>query len=147
MRSDPHGASIRLDGTLPQEPNTFTNVKFGEHRLTAVLEGFEPKEQVLIARGEMSNDMILKLDRAKPTPSRDLLQSLLAEQRDSEAARDWPKYRAVSLELLGRLTRQGEPASKEHREILTTVIEGLRTKGPALTNEEFRAYEENLKYA
>ena len=147
IRSDPPGASIRLDGTLPQEPNTFTNVKFGEHRLTAVLEGFEPKEQVLIARREMRNDMILKLDRAKPTPSRDLLQSLLAEHRDSEAARDWPKYRAVSLELLGRLTRQGEPASKEHREILTTVIEGLRTKGPALTNEEFRAYEENLKYA
>jgi len=147
IRSDPPGASIRLDGTLPQEPNIFTNVKFGQHRLTAVLEGFEPKEQVLIARRGMSNDMILKLDRAKPAPSRDLLQSLLSEHRDSEAARDWPKYRAVSLELLGRLTRQGEPASKEHREMLTTVIEGLRTKGPALTNEEFRAYEENLKYA
>ena len=147
IRSDPPGASIRLDGTLPQEPNTFTNVKFGEHRVTAVLEGFEPREQVLIARREMSNDVILKLDRAKPTPSRDPLQSLLAEHRDSEAARDWPNYRAVSLELLGRLTRQGEPASKEHREMLTTVIEGLRTKGPALTNEEFRAYEENLKYA
>jgi TPR repeat protein len=72
---------------------------------------------------------------------------LLAEHKDSEAARDWPRYHAASLELLGRLTRQGEPASKEHREILTTVIEGLRTKGPALTNEEFRAYEENLKYA
>ena len=147
IRSDPPGASIRLDGILPREPNTFTNVKFGEHRLTAVLEGFEAKEQVLIARREMSNDIILKLNRAKPTPSRDLLQSLLAEHKDSEAARDWPRYHAASLELLGRLTRQGEPASKEHREMLTTVIEGLRTKGPALTIEEFRAYEENLKYA
>ena len=53
----------------------------------------------------------------------------------------------ASLQLLGLLTSPGEPASNEHREILTTVIEGLRTKAAALTSEEFRAYEENLKYA
>jgi len=26
-------------------------------------------------------------------------------------------------------------------------MEGLRTKGPALSSEEFRAYEENIKYS
>jgi serine/threonine protein kinase/TPR repeat protein len=142
IRSDPPGASIRLDGTLPQEPNTFRNVKFGEHRLTATMEGFESKEQRLIVSRDTSSEIILKLDRVK-----DPLQPLLDELKKAEAARDWGKYHVVSLQLLGRLTSQGEPASKEHREILTKVIEGFRTKGAALTNEEFRAYEENLKYA
>ena len=147
VRSDPPGASIRLDGTLPQEPNTFRNVKFGEHRLTAAMEGFEPKEQPLVVSRDTSSEIILKLDRVKPTPSRDPLQPLLDELKKAEAANDWGKYHVVSLQLLGRLTSQREPASNEHREILTKVIEGFRKKAAALTSEEFRAYEENLKYA
>jgi serine/threonine protein kinase/TPR repeat protein len=147
VRSDPPGASIRLDGTLPQVPNTFRNVKFGEHRLTAAMEGFEPKEQPLVVSRDTSSEIILKLDRVKPTPSRDPLQPLLDERKKAEAASDWGKYHVASLQLLGRLTSPGEPASNEHREILTTVIEGLRTKGAALSSEEFRAYEENLKHA
>ena len=119
VRSDPPGASIRLDGTLPQEPNTFRNVKFGEHRLTAAMEGFEPKEQPLVVSRDTSSEIILKLDRVKPTPSRDPLQPLLDELKKAEAANDWGKYHVVSLQLLGRLTSQGEPASNEHREILT----------------------------
>jgi serine/threonine protein kinase/TPR repeat protein len=142
VRSDPPGASIRLDGTPPQEPNTFRNVKFGKHRLTATMEGFEPKEQLLVVSRDTSSEITLKLDRVK-----DPLQPLFDELKKAEAARDWGKYHVVSLQLLGRLTSPGEPASKEHREILTTVIEGLRTKGAALTSEEFRAYEENLKHA
>jgi TPR repeat protein len=136
-----------LDGTLPQEPNTFRNVKFGEHRLTAAMEGFEPKEQPLVVSRDTSSEIILKLDRVKPAPSRDTLQPLLDERKKAEAARDWGNYHVASLQLLGRLTSPGEPASNQHREILTTVIEGLWTKGAGLTSEEFRAYEENLKYA
>ena len=147
VRSDPPGASIRLDGTLPQEPNTFRNVKFGEHRLTAAMEGFEPKEQPLVVSRDTGREIILKLDRVKPTPSRDPLQPLLDERKKAEAASDWGKYHMASLQLLDRLTSSGEPASNEHREILTTVIEGLRTKKAALTTEEFPAYEENLKHA
>jgi serine/threonine protein kinase/TPR repeat protein len=142
VRSDPPGASIRLDGILPQERNTFRNVKFGEHRLTATMEGFEPKEQRLVVSRDTSSEITLKLVAVK-----DPLQPLFDELKKAEAARDWGKYHVVSLELLGRLTSRGEPASKEHREILTKVIEGLRNKAAALTNEEFRAYEEKLKYA
>jgi serine/threonine protein kinase/TPR repeat protein len=147
VRSDPPGASIRLDGTLPQEPNTFKNVKFGAHRLTAAMEGFEPKEQPLVVSRDTSREIILKLDRVKPTPSRDPLQPLLDERKKAEAASDWGKYHMASLQLLDRLTSSGEPASNEHREILTTVIEGLRTQKAALTTKEFPAYEENLKHA
>jgi serine/threonine protein kinase/TPR repeat protein len=148
VRSDPPGALIRLDGTLPQEPpNTFTNVKFGEHHLTAALDGFEPKEEVLPVNGEMNIDIILQLKRAEPISSQDPLQALADERKAYEAARDWPKHRGVSLQLVRRLTATGEPASKERREMLASVIEGLRTKGPALSPEEFRAYEKDLKYA
>jgi TPR repeat protein len=148
VRSDPPGASIRLDGTLPQEPpNTFTNVKFGEHKVTAALEGYEPKEQVLAVHGGISNEIVLKLDRAQTKPAQDPLQALITERNDYEAARDWPKYRNISLELVRRLTTAGEPASKEHRDLLANVIEGIRTKGHGLSSEEFGAYEANLKYA
>jgi FOG: TPR repeat, SEL1 subfamily len=141
VRSDPPGASIRLDGTLPQEPNTFRNVKFGEHRLTATMEGFEPKEERLVVGKDTSSEITLKLERV-----RDPLQPLLDELKKAEAAHDWGNYHMASLRLLGRLTSPGEPASNEHREILATVIEGFRTKA-ALTSEEFRAYEKNLNDA
>ena len=141
VRSDPPGASIRLDGTLPQEANTFRNVKFGEHRLTATMEGFEPKEERLVVSRDTSSEKTLKLERVK-----DPLQPLLDELKKAEAAHDWVNYHMVSLQLLGRLTSHGEPASNEHRDILTTVIEGFRTKA-ALTSEEFRAYEKNLNDA
>jgi TPR repeat protein len=45
------------------------------------------------------------------------------------------------------LTTSGEPASAEHKEALQFVMTGLRTKGSALTADEFRAYEENIRYA
>jgi serine/threonine protein kinase/TPR repeat protein len=142
VRSDPPGASIRLDGTLPQESNTFRNVKFGNHRVTATMEGFEPKEQFLVVTKDTTSEIILKLERVK-----DPLQPLLDELKKAEAAHDWVNYHMASLQLLGHLTSPKEPASKEHREIFTTVIEGLRTKGAALTSEEFRAYEKNLNDA
>ena len=88
VRSDPPGASIRLDGTLPQEPNTFRNVKFGEHRLTATMEGFEPKEQLLVVSKDTSSEIILKLP-----PPRDPLQPLFDELKDAEAANDWKTIR------------------------------------------------------
>jgi hypothetical protein len=142
VHSDPPGASIRLDGTLPGEPNTFRNVKFGKHRLAATMEGFKPKEQPLVVSRDTSSEITLPLERVK-----DPLQPLLDERKKAEAARDWGNLHVVSLQLLGRLTSPGEPASNEHREVLTIVIEGLRNKAAALTSEEFHAYEENLKYA
>ena len=141
VRSDPPGASIRLDGTLPRESNTFRNVKFGEHRLTATMEKFEPyEERLLVSRGTSSEKTV------KLVPVKDPLQPLLDELKKAEAAHDWVNYHMASLQLLGRLTSPGEPASNEHREILTTVTEGLRTKA-ALTKEEFPAYEKNLNDA
>jgi serine/threonine protein kinase/TPR repeat protein len=157
VRSDPLGASIRLDGTLPQEPNTFRNVKFGEHRLTATMEGFEPKEQLLVVSKDTSSEIILKLP-----PFRDPLQPLFDELKDAEAAYDWKTYQVVSLQLIDQLMSPGGPASNKNREKLTEVFEKLLTEGRKrnkeraarvsvksllLTSEEFRAHEKNLKSA
>jgi TPR repeat protein len=157
VRSDPPGATIRLDGTLPQEPNTFRNVKFGEHRLTATMEGFEPKEQLLVASKETSSEIILKLP-----PVRDPNQPLFDALKDAEAAYDWKTYQVVSLQLIDQLTSPGGPASNKNREKLTEVFEKLLTEGRKLnkeraarvsvkslllTSEEFRAHEKNLKSA
>jgi hypothetical protein len=60
---------------------------------------------------------------------------------------DCLKYHRASLSLVQRLTTSEEPASTEHKEALQVVMEGLRCKGPALNSEEFRAYEENIKYS
>ena len=57
--------------------------------MTAAMEGFEPKEQPLVVSRDTSSEIILKLDRVKPTPSRDPLQPLLDELKKAEAANDW----------------------------------------------------------
>jgi TPR repeat protein len=154
IRSNPPGALIRLDGAPPPEPpNTFTQVKFGKHKLTASLDGYEPKEEDLIVDGSTATDIILQLVRTKPKPTPkplptpDSLKALINEVKGYETAQDWPKYHRASLLLLQRLTTSGEPASTEHKEALQVVMEGLRTKGPDLNSKEFDAYEENIKYA
>jgi hypothetical protein len=158
VRSNPPGALIRLDGALPQEPpSTFTKVKFGKHKLTASLDGYEPKEEDLIVDRGTATDIILQLVRSKPkptptptpspSPTPDSLKALIDEAKRYETAQDWPKYHRASLLLLQRLTTSGEPASTEHTKALQVVMEGLRTKGPALNSKEFDAYEENIKYA
>ncbi len=152
VRSNPPGALIRLDGAPPsQPPNTFIKVKFGKHKLTASLDGYEPKEKDLIVDRGTAADIILQLDRIKPTPAPsptpDSVIALLDEVKGYEAAQDWLKYHRASLSLVQRLTTSGEPASAKHKEALQVVMEGLRTKGPALNSNEFTAYEENIKYA
>jgi serine/threonine protein kinase/TPR repeat protein len=189
VRSNPPGALIRLDGAPPQElPNTFTKVKFGKHKLTASLEGYEPKEDDLLVDRGTATDIVLRLDQIKPIatptpkpsptptptpsptptprptptatptpkptqtptpppPAPDPLRALIDEVKGYETAQDWPKHHRASLSLVRRLTTSGEPASTEHKEALQFVMEGLRTKGPALNGEEFRAHEENIKSA
>jgi TPR repeat protein len=158
VRSNPPGALIRLDGALPQEPpSTFTKVKFGKHKLTASLDGYEPKEEDLVVDRGTATDIILQLVRTKPkptptpspspSPTPDSLKALIDEAKRYETAQDWPKYHRASLLLLQRLTTSGEPASTEHKGALQVAMEGLRTKGPALNSKEFDAYEENIKYA
>ena len=157
VRSEPPGALILLDGTPPKEPNTFRNVKFGEHRLAATMEGFEPKEQLLVVSKDTSSEIILKLP-----PLRDPLQPLFDELKNAEAAYDWKTYQVVSLQLIDQLTSPGGPASNKNREKLTGVFEKLLTEGRKrnkeraarvsvksllLTSEEFRAHEKNLKSA
>lgn len=152
IRSNPLGALIRLDGAPPREPpNTFINVRFGKHKLTASLDGYEPKEKDLIVDRGTAKDIILQLDRIKPTPAPsptpDSVIALLDEVKGYETAQDWLKYHRASLSLVQRLTTSGEPASPKHKEALQVVMEGLRTKGPALNSKEFDAYEENINYA
>src|SRR4029077_18159413 len=70
IRSNPPGALILLDGAPPPEPpNTFTQVKFGKHKLTASLDGYEPKEEDLIVDRGTATDIILQVVRTKPKPT------------------------------------------------------------------------------
>jgi len=65
VRCDPPGAIIRLDGAPPQEPpGTFTKVRLGKHKLTALLEGYESKEQdVIVESGTV--EVVLSLEPSK----------------------------------------------------------------------------------
>jgi serine/threonine protein kinase/TPR repeat protein len=62
VRTEPHGASILLDGKSPQAPpNTFTHIPFGTHQLTATLDNYEPIKQDVEVRRGMPPEINLKL--------------------------------------------------------------------------------------
>jgi len=62
VQSDPAGASILLDGKPPPGPaNTFTNVPFGSHQLTATLDNYEPIKQDIEVHKGMAPKIALKL--------------------------------------------------------------------------------------
>ena len=82
--------------------------------MTATMEGFEPKEQLLVVSKDTSSEIILKLP-----PFRDPLQPLFDELKDAEAAYDWKTYQVVSLQLIDQLMSPGGPASNKNREKLT----------------------------
>src|SRR4029077_18159843 len=62
VTTDPAGASILLDGKPPQvPPNTFTDVPFGSHQITATLEDYEPIKQDIQVRKGMAPQVRLQL--------------------------------------------------------------------------------------
>ena len=67
VESDPTGAAITLDGGPPlKAPYTFSNVKFGSHRLTANLNGYLPVEQDLHFDATTPPKIVLKLEQSPP---------------------------------------------------------------------------------
>src|SRR5271165_1878748 len=67
VESDPTGAAITLDEGAPiKAPYTFNNVKFGSHRLTANLEGYQPIQQDLRFDATTPSKIILKLQQSPP---------------------------------------------------------------------------------
>jgi TPR repeat protein len=65
VESDPTGATITLDEGAPiKAPYTFNNVKFGSHRLTANLKGYQPIQQDLRFDATTPSKIILKLQQS-----------------------------------------------------------------------------------
>jgi serine/threonine protein kinase/TPR repeat protein len=70
VQTEPAGASILLDGNPPQvPPNTFTQVPFGPHLLSATLESYEPIRQNVQVRRGMSPDIHLQLKPSQEIPT------------------------------------------------------------------------------
>jgi TPR repeat protein len=68
--TEPAGATILLDGKLPQAPpNTFTHVPFGAHQLSVTLEGYEPIKQEVQVRRAMSPEIRLRLKPIVEVPA------------------------------------------------------------------------------
>src|SRR5271166_4671863 len=67
VESDPTGAAITLDEGAPiKAPYTFNNLKFGSHRLTANLKGYQPIRQDLRFDATTPSKIILKLQQSPP---------------------------------------------------------------------------------
>ena len=67
VESDPTGAAITLDEGAPiKAPYTFNNLKFGSHRLTANLKGYQPIQQDLRFDATTPSKIILKLQQSPP---------------------------------------------------------------------------------
>src|SRR5205823_3702333 len=111
IETEPPGAAVTLDKGLPTSaPHTFRNVTFGNHKITASLDGYNPKEQDLIVDRSTATDIFLQLDQTKPrpTPTPDSVKALINEVKGYETAQDWLKYHRASLSLFQRLTTSGE---------------------------------------
>ena len=80
IQSDPPGASILLDGKPPQRPpNTFTDVRFGKHQLTATLDNYEPIRQDIQVRRGVTPEIHLKLKPSrKPSSPVSVLRLVVA---------------------------------------------------------------------
>ncbi len=135
VESDPPGAAIFLDGKPPQGPsNTFTEVPFGAHQLTATLGDYEPIKQDIEVRRGMTPQIRLKL---KP----DSVGALLSELKTYEE--DTPQYIAGYARLV-----QLAPGSEEYTKELGRAIERLRKKTPPIGKDEFELnYKVNIKNA
>jgi serine/threonine protein kinase/TPR repeat protein/arginase family enzyme len=70
VRTDPAGATIRLDGKPPQvPPNTFTHVPAGPHQLSATLDNYEPIKENIEVRQAMAAEIHLQLKPIQEIPA------------------------------------------------------------------------------
>jgi serine/threonine protein kinase/TPR repeat protein len=62
VKTEPAGALVLLDGKPPQQPpGTFTHVGFGNHQLSASLDGYKPFVQDLQTHKGMDTTILVKL--------------------------------------------------------------------------------------
>ena len=120
VRTDPAGASVLLDGKLPQQPPaTFTHVPFGRHPLTAFLVGHQPVTQDLQVREQMEPTITVKLPPADE---------------------DSPQYLTAYVQFVQSLKTSGATNFPEHLEKLESIIDLLHNRASPLTSDEFRLF-------
>jgi serine/threonine protein kinase/TPR repeat protein len=120
VTTDPAGASVLLDGKLPQQPPaTFTHVPFGRHPLTAFLVGHEPVTQDLQVREQMEPTLTVKLPPA------------------DEGS---PQYLTAYVQFVQSLKTSGATNFAEHLEKLESIIDLLHNRASPLTSDEFRLF-------
>jgi TPR repeat protein len=120
VTTDPAGASVLLDGKLPQQPPaTFTHVPFGRHPLTAFLVGHAPVTQDLQVREQMEPTITVKLPPADE---------------------DSPQYLTAYVQFVQSLKTSGATNFAEHLEKLESLIDLLHNRASPLTSDEFRLF-------
>jgi serine/threonine protein kinase/TPR repeat protein len=118
--TEPTGASVLLDGKLPQQPPaTFMHVPFGRHQLTAFLVGYQPVTQDLQIRERMEPTIPVKL---------------------SQSDENSPQYLTAYVQFMQSLNTSGATTFAEYREKLASIVETLRNRTPPLSRDEFRLF-------
>ncbi|MBV8970408.1 MAG: PEGA domain-containing protein, partial [Verrucomicrobia bacterium] len=140
VSSDPPGASILLDGKPPQNPNTFTHVSFGVHRLTATLENYEPVTQDIEITAGSKPEVQLKLKKTDP------LVALLSESKKySEGS---PEQVEAYVHLAQYLQKSGAADSEQYLKELGEIVQRLRTRVPPIAKDQFIfSYKQSIQEA
>ncbi len=154
VTTNPPGASIFLDEGPPNEPpSTFSRVRFGKHRLTANLDGYEPIYQELQIDTTNTVFKVLELQRTQQSLR---LQELVDQVKKYSNAVESPQYITACAKYLLHLYYTESPPSpelppEELKQDLERIIEGLRTRQavmkPSLSAQEFQKYKEAITYA
>jgi len=127
--AEPPGASILLDGKPPDiAPNTFSHVPFGTHQITANLPDYEPLKQEIEVRRGMVPTVSLRLNP-------DRVATLV--RRIKKYPEGSPQQVTAYVELLQLLTTSGASTVGQYTNELTGILEGLRTRVPPVSKDEF----------
>jgi serine/threonine protein kinase/TPR repeat protein len=150
----PAEAIVLLDESPPDKPpDTFSNVPFGEHRLTVSLEGYESIYRELDVRNEETVHEVFELKRTHRWLRQ---QEFVDDIKKQSSTPDSPQYiRACAKYLLDLYHTDSPPAPElppeEVKRNLEAAIERLRnyqaTLKPSLSKQEFLKYKEAITLA
>jgi TPR repeat protein len=140
LQTERAAGALGLPGGKPAEPppNAFSRLPWGHLPLTAAWNGDPPVQAGPPCPGPAA-------PQAGPTPRPDPIETLREEVKTQE--RGSPEGLSAYVRLVQALTRPGTPNPPEYNG-LAQVIEGLRTKAPPISPEQFRrSYQASVKAA
>jgi len=136
LRTDPAGATVRVDGTVLGATPLDASIGEGQRDLELQLSNHTPVRERVLLRSAISYDRDFQLARMPPRPAAvpdDGWRALVRAARSKRTARDWRGAARAYRELIRRYPRRGA-ARTAHVSLGFIQLEHLRRPGFALAS-------------